>query len=488
VSKIKGEDVEFDRVTRGMSRKQYAAMLGPPFSHTKVRNIERGRELTWVEEKILLRHIGDDVGTNDAPRDERPVEDEPAPRARPSTPTRRVRKDEPPPEPEVPPLEDVLPPQPMFDDDDVESDDSAYISVSEPKPPTVEEQAPSLAPAEDDTVIQYPLPTKYEFETSGYHVTNSELRTFKRCPRKWYFAYYRGMKSKIEEVVGPRAIGTNVHLALAAYYSMKADPLETLRRALKEDEKRLSPDDPEKAKQFMNESELARLMVEGYLEWLEETGQDQGLEIIAPEDIVEVEFPAMDDIVLVGKIDLRVERVIDNARLFLDHKTVGSLNAPIKTLHMDEQMLHYHLLEFLELMKAGADQTQHSMGGLYNMLRKVKRTATAKPPFYDRVEVHHNIHELRSYFLRIFGEITRIMEVRAQLDEGMKHQQVAYPNPTGDCSWDCDYFAVCPLFDDGSAAEEMLQAHYEKGRPHAHYFPYGEREHLRVVRSENDDE
>jgi hypothetical protein len=328
------------------------------------------------------------------------------------------------------------------------------------------------------------LPTQVDFELPGYHVTNSELRTFKRCRRKWYLAYYRGLKLKHEDMTGPRAIGLRVHLALAAYYGMQEDPLAVLHATVQDDLSRVSQDQLEK---FQSEAELARIMLEGYLDWLQETGRDQGLKVIAPEQIVEVPFSSdLPGVILVGKMDLRVERQLDNARLFLDHKTVGSLTAPLQGLAQDEQMLHYHLLEFLNLLRedgkdaAGSAPGQHAMGGLYNMLRRVKRTERAKPPFYERVEVQHNIHELRNYYLRVFGEITDILHVRGELNRGVNHRQIAYANPTKDCSWDCDFVAICPLFDDGSAAEEMAAEYYRVTHPQEHYWPYGEGEHRRV--------
>jgi len=31
-----------------------------------------------------------------------------------------------------------------------------------------------------------------------------------------------------------------------------------------------------------------------------------------------------------------------------------------------------------------------------------------------------------------------------------------WPMPTRDCSWQCDYYHVCTMLDDGSRAEDML--------------------------------
>ena len=46
----------------------------------------------------------------------------------------------------------------------------------------------------------------------------------------------------------------------------------------------------------------------------------------------------------------------------------------------------------------------------------------------------------------------------------------AYPNPLGDCTWSCDYRAVCPRFNDGSRAEAMIETYYKAGDPLAYYY------------------
>jgi hypothetical protein len=227
------------------------------------------------------------------------------------------------------------------------------------------------------------------------------------------------------------------------------------------------------------EVELVRIMLEGYFEWLAETGADQGIEILGSEQKVDVNarFPELPDVRLIAKIDVRARRTVgqDTATLFFDHKTVGDLTTPTKMLHMDEQMLHYHLCEWLDLLDKGMGgeeaEAVRSDGALYNMARKVKRTATAKPPFYDRVEVQHSTTQLRSYWTRVKGQIRDIVEMERRLDAGEDPLEVAYPNPTKDCTWDCDFFHICPMFDDGSRVEDYISNNLVVINPHARYEP-----------------
>lgn len=308
-------------------------------------------------------------------------------------------------------------------------------------------------------------------------VTNSEFQTFKRCKRQWYIAYHRHLAPERPEVVGPRKVGWHVHEALRAYYEVPelADEDRAIRALQVLDEvvsrSQVLCVTEEELKKFNGEADLARAMVEGYLDWLEETGADADLEIVAAE--TEITVPSgVEGIDIMGKLDVRVRRRSSGSRFLFDHKTVGTLQTP--TLHIDEQPTHYILLEVLEgLAEAGAGATladiPYSEGAIWNMLRKVKRTAAATPPFYGRVEVRRNVHELRSYWSRVHALIREIVETHRRLDAGEDPNVVCYPSPRATCSWDCDYLAVCPMFDDGSRLEDALSNVLVPFDPHQRY-------------------
>lgn len=328
---------------------------------------------------------------------------------------------------------------------------------------------------------------QYDFQLEGYHLSNSELSKFRRCLRKWWFEYYRELRFKEPNVTGARAIGTRLHLALAAYYSTRRDdPMQVLEDTVKFDaETILTRVDPvrrdEKLADLEKDADLCRAMLEGYLDWVQETGEDAYLQVVGDEVVVEQELAEIlgQKVILVGKLDLRLTRTIDNARLFLDHKSVGSFAQARKMLPLDTQMMHYGLLEYLDMLSTGMGENEvaqmRTTSGLYNMLRKVKRTKTANPPFFERVEVPQSIVTIQSYRQRVLGEAEDIINLRAILDGGADPKQVAYPNPMANrCEWDCDFFLVCPMVDDGSRVEDFLTNFYEQANPHDHYLPYGE--------------
>lgn len=318
------------------------------------------------------------------------------------------------------------------------------------------------------------------FRTDLKLVSNSEVETMRRCRRKWWFAFYRKLALTGEDMLGPRALGRRVHRALAAYYvpegETPVDPRDALERAIVEDwtvmSERVTDETllAELAARFNDACSLERAMVEGYIEWLAETGADQNLQVTASETplaaVLKTDvYGEQREFQAIGLLDARLIRVLDGVRLLMDHKTVPDLKGPAKTLHMNPQMKHYDLLEFLNT----EDGDTRCDGALYNMLRKVKRTARANPPFYGRVEVRHNPYELEAYKRNLLAATRDIMIMEDALNRGVDPQDVAYPSPRDTCSWDCDFFSVCPMFDDGSRAEDMLTSLYQTVDPLARY-------------------
>lgn len=357
-------------------------------------------------------------------------------------------------------------------------------------PPSSVNGAQSESQATSEYVIDDLLRDQLVSESPGvYRVSNSELQTFKRCKRKWWLAWYRRLMLQTEDFTSVRATGTRVHRALAYWYvpdgEKRVDPRDALERVIVDDwtkvaklaQERHTSDEQlgQLAVEFAQATNLERAMVEGYVQWLEETGADADLRITDSETPLVVDQVVdmgsdyrheQREIQFIGLLDVRATRVTDKVNLFIDHKTVGDLGAPVVTLPQNEQMLHYHLMEFLAL----EDSDVRCDGALYNMLRRVKRSARAKPPFYDRIEVRHNKFELESYRRRALAATREILVTIDRLERGEEHLDVVYPSPTPECRWSCDFFAVCNLLDDGSrGVNDMLNALYRPTNPLERY-------------------
>jgi hypothetical protein len=302
------------------------------------------------------------------------------------------------------------------------------------------------------------------------YYSNSEFQTHKECKRKWWLAYFRRLRLRRPERVGAAPLGTLVHGSLAGLYVPEGveprDPMEVLEELIRLDRAAIIEawaDDPQGADAALREvegqHEYARAMVEGYVQWLAETGVDSEFEVIGSEQLVQYEVtPGR---TLVGRLDVRVRRLMDGVRLLIDHKTCQNFPDLQRSLHQTEQMPTYLILDRV----SGTPDDQRVDGAIFNGLRKVKRTGNAKPPFYERFTKTYNSHELESQWIKIQANMRSIDETTARLEAGEDHRFAAPPHPTRDCHWKCEFYAVCPMFDDGSRAEDMLASIYEVGDP-----------------------
>ena len=305
------------------------------------------------------------------------------------------------------------------------------------------------------------------------NISNSEMQLFLEDRRVWWLTYYRRLRFKRghREVTGARALGTRVHRALELAYSDDVNPAMQLKKIYEAEEvdfKSVGVSQFE-LDGLWKEFDLAHAMVSGFVDWVEENGIDNGLTVVAREDVVQVKSH-IPGVFWRGKMDQRILREADGARLFRDFKTVGNLTDPIKMLPHDPQMRFYHLLEYMQsIEQTGGEPQWRTDGALYLMLRKVKRTAAAKPPFFGQLEVHHNIHEIRNTY-KIAARITdEIVELRNALDAGGDFHYLCPPRPNRDWTWKNDFFPVMSLFDDGSDFEGMLAEYYEECDPDERY-------------------
>lgn len=339
----------------------------------------------------------------------------------------------------------------------------------------------TLTPVLEPPVLNQPELSPYQrFLADGIRrYSNSEIQTFKRCKRKWYLGYYRRLHPITESPVGARAIGDRLHRALRWHYH--ADP--TQRRDVRDALEKIIALDRATLEQHYapelvplslktkveQEADLERVMVAGYVEWVAETGADAEFVVTGTEEYVEVEFTEKingETVMLVGKLDARLRRISDGVRMFLDHKSVGNFEGPTRVLNMNEQMKMYLVIE---LLLGRTDPDERVGGALFNMLRRCKRTPTAKPPFYQRVEVRHNPVTVDNFTRQLGGVLNQIEATRRALDAGEDHRFVAYPTPSQDCTWSCSFLPLSSLMDDGSYWEAMANSFFEVGDPSAYY-------------------
>lgn len=333
------------------------------------------------------------------------------------------------------------------------------------------------------------------------YYTNSEFAVMRDCARKWYLQHYKQVARINERISETTETGNGVHYACQHYYNTggKMDIVALVVQYFAE--KRASQiallEHDEDGKVNENASLIvtsniealdkaeafAKIMVEGYVEWLEEEGADSYLTFISAEEEVQVAFPAdgfpkdgIEQPILLAKLDARFQDQRTDARVFMDHKTVQNFPDREKWAHLDPQFYYYSLIDYLTLLlefEQDEAQSRWTDGGIINMIRKVKRTGSAKPPFYKRIEVRKSMIELQNFYMRCAGEITRIQQTELALDAGTDHHYVCPPSPSRDCDWKCQYMQLCAMMDDGSDNEGYMQNVMTERNPLERYITIG---------------
>lgn len=281
-----------------------------------------------------------------------------------------------------------------------------------------------------------------EAEEPIRYINQSELVTFLRCRRKWDWSYIKGLTT--DGYNTNLETGSAVHAGLAAYYRGQ-DPFDAMQDYWLPWVDVLEDMNPRLEKDIA----LSGIMMEGYLEWLEEEAEDAGLTPVAVEE--KVEMLLKPGIMLHGTLDL-VQRDEDGRLWLFDHKTTAAFGQLAdRRLQMNFQLMTYAVLceDYFGEAPAGAR---------LNMLRKVQRTASAKPPFYQRETVHFNKYQLanhRNHMLAILADMDRAHQCIIDGDNA-----VAYPVVDGDCSWKCPFLSVCAMADDGSDIDGALNELY----------------------------
>lgn len=318
-------------------------------------------------------------------------------------------------------------------------------------------------------------------------ISNTEISTFSRCLRRWYIAYYLGFVPAHEPAASSRNLGIRVHVAMEArYYDL--DPLAVLAilYAIENQEH------PEEADKLAAEQEMAQIMVEGYLEWAAETGDEADWQVVAAETDLRVQLSQLPGVELRVKMDQVARRISDGALAFRDWKTSANFEKH-EILAQDPQMRFYCMVQ--QMSVAARERAPLVSGGRITTMRRVKRTEKSKPPYYVSDDFRFNPDQLDATYRRTLKICGQIQEMRNRLDEAREafgddiavinamQRSELYPTWIGtDCSWSCPFASgLCASMDDGSdwAGILLSSGRYKQDDPYAYY----ERNPLATIRA-----
>jgi hypothetical protein len=251
-----------------------------------------------------------------------------------------------------------------------------------------------------------------------------------------------------DQAMGARSQGTIIHVAVEALYT-GGDW-----RAVLDAEQATRPLDSEWTEQYA----LARIMMEGYEQWLAETAADANESVLLVEPQLEYEIGTFhgDTVIFTGKPDAVKYDELAEQIICEDTKTVQQIE-PVM-IHNFQGKSYALLLKLIYDMDVDRFRT--------NQLRKVKRTARAHPPFYGRSEMFLNKEALRHHHQHLLGQLDTMVEMmqyyeRKGTSDRHEYDTMFYPNPVSTCSWDCDYLPICKAMDDGSNFEYIIRNSYQ---------------------------
>lgn len=280
----------------------------------------------------------------------------------------------------------------------------------------------------------------------------SDLKTWKRCGRKTWLSVFRNLERSGTRGPNKADVGTACHAGLAAYYT-EQDPFGAIDAQWTKWQEEL---EVVATDEWMDVLNLSKIMVEGYVDWVESTGQDAGITFDRVEERIEKFVGTFYgyDVFISGAIDLTGTDDLGIRRLY-DTKTVDRFeDDPV--FQINDQLQTYDWLADHKFELA-----------VHNRLRRVKRTARSKPPYYERIEIHFTAVQRANFELQLKGTVDAMVRAIVDMENGKTHFEVVPPNPTRDCSWDCPFVSICPMFNLGDDVEGLIQFAYKEKKPYA---------------------
>lgn len=293
-------------------------------------------------------------------------------------------------------------------------------------------------------------------------MSSSEETTFKTCRLAHHFRYDLGWGPIITN--SKLSTGTGVHECLEAYYTDQPWALALDAWAAERWDELVEGHGgedsvPAEARlEFIKAKELIEIMVEGYIDWAEAEGLDDGWEVVEVEEKHYIDVGAAT--ILPMKFDLLLRHTASGRLRLVDFKTRASFSSdPYTGYQVAEQTLNYAMGVFA--MHGQVPEVE------YRELRKVSQKGNSKPPFY------------RSVILTVTQDevLTRVEEYKRIAADRVDPDRSIYSNPSACCgSWKNDWAAPCRLVHQGFLPEEALEMSRSKYKPGDAYERYAEEE------------
>lgn len=288
----------------------------------------------------------------------------------------------------------------------------------------------------------------------------SEERAFKTCRLAHYFEYELGYRLKLPN----RKLSNGIifHLGVGAHYEGHSDA-EVRRLIEDESDKRWAeinaanaemPNYAEALATFQKDREMLLVMVQGYIDWIHQTGLDDQYETVETEVAHEVVIPGAVATIPV-RMDLVQRNKVSGRLRLVDFKTARSIPNDLTGYMMSEQNGNYQLATLAVFNELPTEMA-------YRFARKIIPSGRTKPPYFAERRIHLTKKEL----------LKRIEIFKAVSADRFDPNREIYPQPDNCCgSWKHDWQKPCLRVHGGADPLTALQDSpgYEPSDAYARY-------------------
>jgi len=315
-------------------------------------------------------------------------------------------------------------------------------------------------------------------------ISTSERGAFRRCRQRWYWGHVMGLKA-IRSSKPALIFGDIWHQSLAGFYKpgRKRGPkpwitFDKLYMEFVGEHGKLRVKDMD---QDDDRIDLGLLGIDLCHQYIEHYGDDEDIEVIAPE------FPFHVRLVdrggkpfyVVGRMDALIRWVPTGEVGIFEHKT-GSEDKK-KSLVLDEQGGTYWTFGPKHLKRMGIIERYSEVDlVLYNFAAKRKKDERPQNEAGEYLNKNGSVSKVQpgKVFERIpvyrGGDDRKVLteRIKAEAEEmrlAAEGKLAIYKNPTDTCYWDCNFHAMCELHEAGADYEGFMNAEYVKVDPNARY-------------------
>lgn len=318
-------------------------------------------------------------------------------------------------------------------------------------------------------------------------ITTSSRRAFKRCQQRYVWAYVDGLESTKMNL--KLWFGIGMHEAWAHWYgpglTRRRGWIERFEEYCDHDEfshmLKANLNDLEQ-KDWINARELGIGMLRGYRKHY---GLDRNIDMIYAEEpfSIEIPYPGSPNktvAIFNSTFDGVYRDKADGLIKLLEHKTA----AQIRTNHLpvDDQAGAYWAIASFVLQDKGILGKRERIHGInYNIARKALPPADRprnRRGEYLNKDGSVSKNQPSPLFYREFVERARVEQARQIQRIGQEVLQIKAieagkfapsKNYTGDCFWDCDFYTMCRLHEQGAEWREFRDALFVVRDPYSRY-------------------